>query len=100
MLPTSLGSCSVFSYPFDAATGLKINLGRSKLVLVGQILHVDGLADTLGCKVSHLQLKYLALPLGGLALVGHKLFGMAFCNGKKSGGLEKSLTYPREGSSP
>jgi len=31
---------------------------------VGQILQVDGLADILGCKVSHLQLKYLAQPLG------------------------------------
>jgi hypothetical protein len=48
---------------FEAVSGLKINLAKSVLVVVGC---VDGLASILGCGVSSLPLKYLGLPLGGL----------------------------------
>jgi hypothetical protein len=43
---------------------LKINLAKSKLVPVGNVENVVGLAGILGCSVSSLHLKYLGLPLG------------------------------------
>ena len=36
---------------FQAISGLKINLGKSELVLVGHVPNVEVLADILGCKV-------------------------------------------------
>ena len=49
---------------FQAISGLKINLSKSKLVPVGQVPNVTELAGVLGCKVSELPLSYLGLPLG------------------------------------
>jgi hypothetical protein len=49
---------------FEAITGLRINLGKSELVLVGDVLDVEGLADILGCKTASLPMQYLRLPLG------------------------------------
>jgi hypothetical protein len=39
---------------FEATSGLKINLAKSKLVLVSIVLNVNGLACILGCRVSSL----------------------------------------------
>lgn len=44
-------------------SGLKINLSKSEIVLVGD---VEGLACTFGCKVVSLLMKSLGLPLGAL----------------------------------
>ena len=49
---------------FQAVSGLKINLGKSELVPVGDEVVVEELAGILGCKVSSLPLQYLGLPLG------------------------------------
>lgn len=49
---------------FRALSGLKINLGKFELVLVGAVADVEVLAETLGCKVSQLPMMYLNLPLG------------------------------------
>jgi hypothetical protein len=49
---------------FKVVSGLKVNLAKSKLVPVGNINSVDGLAGILGCKASSLPLKYVDLPLG------------------------------------
>ena len=49
---------------FQAISGLKINLFKSKLVPVGDVPNVDELARILGCRVSALPLTYLGLPLG------------------------------------
>lgn len=49
---------------FEAASGLKMNLDKSKLVLVGHVDNVTRLADILEYKVSFLPRKYLGLPLG------------------------------------
>jgi hypothetical protein len=49
---------------FEAVSGLKINLDKSVLVLVGLVDNMDDLAGILGCEVSSLPLKYLGLPLG------------------------------------
>ena len=48
---------------FEVVFGLKINLAKPKVVLVGNVQNVDELASILGCSVSYLPLKYLGLPL-------------------------------------
>jgi hypothetical protein len=49
---------------FEAVSGLRINLAKSELVPVGNVMNVEGLASILGCRVSSLPMKYLGLPLG------------------------------------
>ena len=44
-------------------SGLKINLGKSELVLVGMVHNIDLLLTVLGCKQGPLRMKYLGLPL-------------------------------------
>jgi hypothetical protein len=49
---------------FQAVSGLKINMGKSELVLVGDEVEVEELAGIMGCKVSSLPMHYLGLPIG------------------------------------
>jgi hypothetical protein len=49
---------------FEAVLGLKVNLTKLVLVLVGSLEDVNQLADRLGCGTTNLPLKYLGLPLG------------------------------------
>lgn len=49
---------------FGAMSGLKINLAKSKLALVGNVSNMNSLARIMGCRVSSLPIKYLSLPLG------------------------------------
>jgi len=49
---------------FEAASGLRINLGISEIVPIGEVENVDSLAHILGCRVASLLLTYLGLPLG------------------------------------
>jgi hypothetical protein len=49
---------------FEVTSGLRINLGKSKLVQVGDVPFIAELVDILGCKTSNLPMKYLGLPLG------------------------------------
>ena len=49
---------------FEAVFGLKVNLTKLALVLVGSLNDVDQLAGRLGCGTADLPLKYLGLPLG------------------------------------
>ena len=49
---------------FEATSGLRINLGKSALVPVGNASSITDLAATLGCKTSSLPMKYLGMPLG------------------------------------
>ena len=49
---------------FEAASGLKVNLAKSVLILVGNVQQVDYLASILGCEVASLPLEYLRFPLG------------------------------------
>jgi hypothetical protein len=44
-------------------SGLKMNLAKLELVLVGSVDNVAGLAWILGCGVGSLPLNYLGLPL-------------------------------------
>jgi hypothetical protein len=54
---------SVFLW-FEAVSGLKINLGKSEIVPVGEVLNLEVLAQILGCQTTSLPMKYLGLPLG------------------------------------
>ena len=49
---------------FEALSGLKINLGKSEIFLIGGRENVEGLMVELGCKVGLLPTTYLGLPLG------------------------------------
>jgi hypothetical protein len=48
---------------FEAVLGLKVNLAKLELALVGDVADVDGLTCIMGCGVSLLPLKYIGLPL-------------------------------------
>jgi hypothetical protein len=54
----------VYFLCFKAASGLRINLGKSEVVPIGAVEDVDRLAHLLGCRVASLPLTYLGLPLG------------------------------------
>ena len=75
--------------------GLKINLGKSKLVLVCLVHNFDLLLNVLSYKQGTLPMKYLGLPLGAkfkdktiwnpiLEKIERRLVGWSVC------------TYPRE----
>ena len=49
---------------FQAFTGLKVNVGKSEIVPVGEVGNIDALANILSCRVGSLPMKYLGMPLG------------------------------------
>ena len=49
---------------FQAFTGLKVNVGKSEIVPVGEVNNLDALANILQCRVGSLPMKYLGMPLG------------------------------------
>ena len=49
---------------FEAISGLKVNLGKSEFVPVGNVPNIEVLAGILGCKTHSLPMTYLGLPLG------------------------------------
>jgi hypothetical protein len=49
---------------FEAVSGLKVNLAKSSIILVGNVANVGRLADILECEVAYLPVMYLGLPLG------------------------------------
>ncbi|WJZ90796.1 hypothetical protein VitviT2T_009917 [Vitis vinifera] len=49
---------------FEAASGLRINMAKSVLILVGEVDEMEELAAELGCKLGVLPTVYLGLPLG------------------------------------
>lgn len=49
---------------FEVVSGLKINLGKTELVAVGDGVDMNSLATILECKVGTLSTTYLRLPLG------------------------------------
>ena len=48
---------------FEAVTGLRVNLGKSEIVLVGEVENVSEQADLLYSKVRSLPMTYLGMPL-------------------------------------
>ena len=49
---------------FEVITGLKVNVGKSEIVPVGEVGNLDALARILCCKVGRLPMSYLGMPLG------------------------------------
>jgi hypothetical protein len=49
---------------FEAFSSLRINLGKSEMVPVGEVPNMEELAGILGCNQVSLPMKYLGLPLG------------------------------------
>jgi hypothetical protein len=49
---------------FEVVLGLKINLSKSKIVPLGDVGDLEGLASILGCRVASLPIKNLGLTLG------------------------------------
>ncbi|RVW77375.1 LINE-1 retrotransposable element ORF2 protein [Vitis vinifera] len=47
-----------------AASGLRINLAKSEIIPVGEVVEMEELAVELGCRVGSLPSQYLGLPLG------------------------------------
>ena len=51
---------------FQAFTGLKVNVGKSEIVPIGEVSNIQSLANFLQCKVGSLLMIYLGMPLGSL----------------------------------
>ena len=49
---------------FQAFMGLKVNVGKSEILLIGMMNNLAALANILHCKVGSLPMKYLGMPLG------------------------------------
>ena len=49
---------------FQAFTGLKVNVGKSEIVPVGEVRDIQSLANILQCRVGSLSMTYLGMPLG------------------------------------
>jgi hypothetical protein len=49
---------------FELVSGLKVNLAKSILVLVGEVSNVGALTEVLGCEVGTLPIPYFGHPLG------------------------------------
>ena len=57
---------------FEAMSGLRINLNKSEIILIGPIDNVVELALELGCGIGSFPISYLGLPLGA----SHKVIGV------------------------
>ena len=49
---------------FQGFTGLKVNVGKSEIVPMGEVGNIGALANILQCRVGSLPMKYLVMPLG------------------------------------
>ena len=52
---------------FQTFTGLKVNVGISEIVPIGEVSDIQTLANILQCKVGSLPMIYLGMPLGNLS---------------------------------
>ncbi|RVW77399.1 hypothetical protein CK203_048088 [Vitis vinifera] len=64
-IPVSLSLC-YGNGSARSASGLRINLAKSVIIPVGEVVEMEELAVELGCKVGSLPSQYLGLPLGAL----------------------------------
>ena len=49
---------------FQAFTDLKVNVGKSEIVPIGEVSNIQTLANILQCRVGSLLMIYLGMPLG------------------------------------
>jgi len=77
---------------FEAVSGLKVNLAKSNLIPMGNVVQVEGLADIMGCGIASLPAKYLGLPLGASYKSTHIFFliGKQIALKKRNGAPNKS----------
>ena len=61
--PNQLANLREILNRFEEVSELKINLGKSELISVGEVHNLDVLLGLLGCRHSSLRLKYLGLLL-------------------------------------
>ena len=54
---------------------MKVNVGKSEIVPVGEVNNLDALANILHCRVGTLPMKYLGMPLG---ILRQPRFGILF----------------------
>ena len=81
---------------FEVVSGLKVNLSKSEIILVGRVENMEGFAIKLGCRIGSLPTTYLGLPLGA----PHNLwgFGIQLRNGFVKGcPLGRGSIFPRVG---
>lgn len=66
ILPINLQLTSEVTYLlwFEAMSGLKVNLQKSELIVVGKVGNANQLANLMGCNFGKLPSTYLGLPLG------------------------------------
>ena len=80
---------------FEALSGLKINLEKSELILIGRVEGMELLAVEFGCKVGRLPSTYLGLPL----VARYKsVKSLGRCGGevqKEIGFVEESIYFQR-----
>ncbi|XP_059664285.1 uncharacterized protein LOC132310063 [Cornus florida] len=55
---------------FQVVSGLKVNVGKSVLVPVGEVPEIETFADILGCRTGSFPISYLGLPLGAPSRCG------------------------------
>ena len=48
---------------FEAVTGLKVNMAKSKMVPIGEVSDLHALVDLLYCHIGSLPMQYLGMPL-------------------------------------
>ena len=51
---------------FQAFIGLKVNVGKSKIVPIGEVCNIQSLANIFQCRVGSLPMILLGMPLGTL----------------------------------
>ena len=51
---------------FQAFTRLKVNVGKSEIVPIGEVSNIQTMANILQCRVGSLPMIYLGMPLGTL----------------------------------
>lgn len=51
---------------FEVVSGMRINLGKSKMAPVGDCNHMDELADIVGCEIPALPTKYMGFTTRSL----------------------------------
>jgi hypothetical protein len=49
---------------FEVVTGLKVNMNKSEMVPIGEVVGLNDLAGLLSCHIRSLPLQYLGVPLG------------------------------------
>ena len=49
---------------FQAFTGLKVNVGKSEIIPVGEVNNLAELASILQCRMGSLPMKYLGMAVG------------------------------------